>query len=338
MMLSFCDAANEFVENAQCIDDIYPLLKKIPLSLIKNCMQSRIADLKDRIMPSDNPQKDPQYASECDEITSITWACTSITDILPKDIMIHIVSFVTKNRKFRQFLPTLSKTFNSIMNDQYFYHNCTLTLYDLPIPNANSENANDRSVLHISRSYRARIHIRHKPMHQRCAKSIASKLSQTQIPWQNPTELIIAGAAERYNLTDIAHNANVLEVLQQVNHVKSLSFYHFIVSERLQSYPVFSNVVKLALSNYCSSDFIFDDVGITTWLTAQRFPSLRHLQTHIPNNATSNDINAWLESLELSVLHLTQTQNKSNDDQLRLQIPSHQNYLKRKYLGKIQRS
>eukprot|EP01083_Nonionella_stella_P278279 946325_1 len=83
----------KLVSNAQTISDIIPLLHCIPLEAIQDAMLDVIRGL------------------DTNTINDIQYKCLSITDIVPDDIMQHIVSFTDSlNLKY------INKTFNSCYN------------------------------------------------------------------------------------------------------------------------------------------------------------------------------------------------------------------------------
>ncbi len=307
--MNLCDTAIDFVDKAESLEDISAIIQSIPLSFIKESLKSRITHIKNKLQHFSNPQNNANCSSEYNEIKRLSMSVAPITDILPKDVMIHTLGFVIGScdrKRPSKYLPVVSKAFKSITDDLYS-KKCPIFLYEQNLP---IQTTPDSSTLHISvihdpngssRLRQKYIEIKH--MEPRLPKSTTyikkipqlrpSNLFESSLPWKQACKLIING--------DSAHgrrmnNENNLKVLKAMTNIKYLTLQNLIPVRRLVSYPTFQNLVCLSLRSFIFQIYSFQDE--LCWLNKDRFPSLKIL-----------DINSggWIHSIISSIEHLNST-------------------------------
>eukprot|EP01084_Bolivina_argentea_P066693 121591_1 len=162
----------------------------------------------------------------------------------------------------------------------------------------------------------------------KCVQTLSPmSVHKSSMPWRDIHKVAITGGRVSYGAG--VPKQSVLDVLNELHHVKYLTLSGCIHQYRLDAYPSFKKVVSLSLldlganKNHTGGSKSLD--LISCWLNKERFPSLQSLQLNIPGKMTSYEVNALLKSLNLSSLFI-HDYNALNET-LQLKIPSSINFL-----------
>eukprot|EP01084_Bolivina_argentea_P161433 281021_1 len=270
------------IDEATSVQDVNKLLQITPLDSIKSFLKNRVINLGNQINQSSNTNNNgynnPQCSSQYNEMRRLAISISSITDILPNDIMKHIISFLTFRRhnfcdsnttKYYQFLPTLSKQFLSIMNDAYFFDvKYPLYIYDNAVQKVRkSKNAEnpiyDPTTVHISVNHKngtlCKLEVMHLPVMKfkstqtlnRIPKLSPSNIFQSSLPWKNRHKIVITSKSKKRYFSEQNANKNIVNVLNEMTDVKYLKIEmsKSIDSVRIHMYPTFQNVIFLCLQD-----------------------------------------------------------------------------------------
>eukprot|EP01084_Bolivina_argentea_P058633 107056_1 len=341
------DIVLNHIDQATSVQDVNKLLQAIPLKAIKSFLQMHVVRLANRMNESANINN---------EMRKLAISISPINDILPNDIMKHILSFIIfrnshihfdrKTLKCYQFLPVLCKSFRSIMNDDKAKY--PLYVYDNPIDKSNileaikkvTNSTYDASVIHIYAEHELfdtvpklkAMHFKQsiflQPMQFTSTKTIKRhrmlcppNIFQSSLPWKNAHKMTIIKEKNAPLLKNNV-NVNIINLLNEMKHLKYLEIQRKIPAWRVNMYPTFQHVVCLSLT----SPVFSGDLSNFKWLNKTKFPSLKILSIQC-QNIKPEKLNYVMNSLNLSALEVCERTTSAVDCVRPLKISSDLEFL-----------